>query len=64
MHLYLVVRTDEIDYDEYRGAVVRAANAADAKQIMFDQAGHGFWSARKIASTGPAEVILSDFKAG
>lgn len=79
MALWLVVRTDEADWDEYRSVVVRAKNEGGALAIAthpcavdddgYKHAFHGFnpdgsnLRVERLESTGRAVVILADFKA-
>ncbi|MFF1684477.1 MULTISPECIES: hypothetical protein [unclassified Streptomyces] len=79
MALYLVSRTDDAWWDEYRSILVRAANETGALAIVTDPTadnGAGPWGfegfnpdgsnlvVERIDGRGPAAVILSDFKAG
>lgn len=81
--LFLVTRIGEADYDQYRGAVVRATSAAEAIDMVagldmdtvfneetLEPIGERpavpveHWRASVLAVTGPAAVILADFRAG
>ena len=71
MKIYLIERTDEIDYDEYDSAVVCAKNEESAKRLGPTGEGDG-WGNHPVTVTliGQAErdsgedVILSSFNAG
>ena len=41
MNIYLLKRTDEVDYDEYDSAVIVAESPEEAQKIMYD-AHHGY----------------------
>lgn len=72
MNLYLIQRTDEVGYDEYRGAVVAATTKAKALKLR--PGWFGTWgvdparvTVRNIGKTAAgtkAGVILSDYNAG
>lgn len=71
MKLYLVKRTDNIDWDEYRGFVVRAENEDEALKICYDESlliGTAFEKHNTIITEliyqGEKGIILSDYKAG
>lgn len=78
MALYLITRTDSVDYDEYDSIVVRAANEKAAMKMATEQRDgphhyaefEGFaWDGSNLKiehvdARGKAEVILSSFNAG
>ena len=75
MKLYLVTRTDEADWDEHDGFVVRAANEENALKLAHEFADkynspkrYTFRSDNtkivEITNEGPEEVILDSFIAG
>lgn len=69
--LYLL-EANSNGYDQYRGMVVRAASAKDARKVASkqDSVQPEKWFDKKhtscmpLSSTGKSEVILSDFIAG
>jgi hypothetical protein len=80
MALYLVSRTDSVDYDEFDALVIRAKNEKEALKIATARDPYSYEQARaeyqrfaadgsnakveKIAVTGKSEVILGSFNAG
>lgn len=72
--LFLLKRTDKIDYDESDGMVVRACTETHARQLAAAQAGDegsSCWlnanrvTAERLAEcVGRPEVVLSSFNAG
>lgn len=69
--LYLVERTDNVDYDEYDGAVVAALDADDAVAILKEEHGDdactwlGFKNIEVIEIKNyPRGVILDSYNAG
>lgn len=75
MKLYLVTRTDEVDWDEHIGFVIRAANEENALKLAHDFADK--YNSPKdytfrddntiiaeITNEGPEEIILDSFKRG
>jgi hypothetical protein len=66
MNLYVLERTDDPDYDEYRGAVIRAASPEAAIEIVTEigWSKRGAWRAVELAVDGVPGVIMSDFYNG
>lgn len=78
MNLYLIKRTDEWDYDEYSGFLVRATSAEEAQRLVDEETQgvtlHTFHKCSDPRVTteligdykgeGPPEIILSSFHAG
>jgi hypothetical protein len=48
MYLYLVERTDDLDYDEYDSVVVVANDEADARQIKQDWLPCDSWHPKSV----------------
>lgn len=63
MKLWLVSRTDKIDYDEYDSFVIRSKTAEHAICIAQNEC-RGEWIAKEISTDGAEEVILGSFNAG
>jgi len=68
MNLYLIERTDEIDYDEYDAFVIAAENENDAHKFCIFRAGLSSPPTCKkigIATTDVvAGIVLGSFNAG
>ncbi|KKL74499.1 hypothetical protein LCGC14_2064310 [marine sediment metagenome] len=71
MNIYLVSRTDEVDYDEYDAVVVVAHNAKEAKTIKPSDYGKEWETPEnlQVLLVGTANrkrkgIILASFKAG
>lgn len=72
MPLYLVERTDPVDFDQYAGFVVRAKNEEEARELAAEGRGRTWPVAAlgpnvevtKLAFAGESEVILASFIAG
>lgn len=75
MKLYLVTRTDEWDWDEYDGFVVRAMNEKNALELAHKKADeynrpekYTFRADNthivEITNEGPEEIILDSFIRG
>lgn len=68
MKIYLVSRTDKVDYDEHAAFVVRAKSPKRAKEMCI---GVGFYGTRldnlkvkEVSNEDKEEIILEDFRAG
>ena len=69
MKIWLVVRKDDVDYDEYKGFVVRARGKISAIRIAEKISGDetytkGVWRASLVTPAGKPGVIMDSFKAG
>jgi hypothetical protein len=63
--IYLVTRTDEIDWDEYDAFVVRAENEEDALlQCDYGYLNKGNTTVIEITQEGEKGRILGSFNAG
>jgi len=56
MKLYLLTRIDEIDWDEYVGAVIAAPTEEIAREIMLHIALDGIWKCDLISETATDQV--------
>lgn len=77
MTLYLLTRTDEVDYDEYIGFVIRAESEEQARGLARtkndaedERFGSGpYWPAEELVkcelltSDGESAILLSSFRA-
>lgn len=67
MRLYLFIRGDYADYDEYVGAVIAAKNIKVAKEIIL-RLGNYDWKCTLISKTASPRIkegiILASFSAG
>lgn len=65
MNLYIVSRTDEVDWDEYAAFVIAAKDETQALQFAKEEQSFGSFSIEKIVPEEEAPgIILSDYKAG
>lgn len=76
MRLFLVTRSDDTDWDEYRAVLVRAANVFDAADWVLgpnasDYPGAPYLGFTRdnivitpVSAAGEREEIIADFKAG
>ena len=61
--LYLLVRTDEVCYDEYDSFIVRAINKKEALNFVERETGN--WEVKEeLSGHGESEIILGSFNAG
>ena len=67
MNIYLIERTDSIDYDEYKGHVVQARTKESAYELVNTKDCTKYNSTCFIIGTNEntqEKVILSSYKAG
>lgn len=72
MKLYLLSRTDDIDYDQYDAILVRAKNEEEARKLAAEHAGGTPWDGwtpenikcEIVSNKGVAEVIIGSYNAG
>lgn len=70
MRLFLVRRTDSVDYNEYGAMLVRAKNVAAAKAMVFERSGRNGGMRDDnvevliVTSKGQPGIIIRDFRAG
>jgi len=64
MNLYLIKRTDEVDYDEYDAAVMRAPNPERAKEISPVSIYPTEMELLAENVTGDEGIVLGSFNAG
>lgn len=65
MKIYVVSRTDEVDWDEYYGFVVAAENEDQALKFAKEETDIGEFKVEQIIlEEVKAGIILSDFNAG
>lgn len=61
--VYLVERTDKVDYDETAGLVICATSMNRALEIARERLSDWPFNCRKIDNTEPEHVILEDYRA-
>jgi len=72
MNIYLVSRTDEVDWDEYISIVVVAESSVEAKRIYPSEHSEQYWNKNNLSAKliGEARegvergVVLTQFNAG
>jgi hypothetical protein len=75
MPLFLITRTDECGYDEFKAVLLRAADAEEAMTIATTgtppfgdyngfQADGGNLKCEEVASDGPSGHVIGNFRAG
>jgi len=72
MKLYKLSRDFDWDYDEHDGAVIRASNEDEARQMAEQKlcpTGKGLWldqsrvTCEELSCSGPSEIVLDSFMA-
>lgn len=64
MNIYLVSRTDDVDYDEYDSFVVVAENEDDALKLVKDNLFKKETVKIEKIATDKEQVVLGSFNAG
>jgi len=68
MNIYLIERTDKVDWDEYVGFVICAESKKEAVSLMrsAEEKYHAKWKITKVGVTHykKAKILLDSFNAG
>lgn len=62
MRLYLVERTDHVEYEEMRAALVRAECMYDARQRVFSDVDRAVVTVKRIREDGEPGVVFADYE--